>query len=145
MYIKKPYLVPLLAAGFVAMLTGPASAQPFKTLHNFGASPSASGGLIIAGDTLYGTGDGSVFAIKTSGTVFTILHTFTPRIADGSGFFRNMDGAVPQAPLVLSGNLLYGATSEGGQWGNGVVFAVRTDGTKPNQARSSRITPVNTG
>src|SRR5882672_193851 len=121
MYIKKPYLVPLLAAGFVAMLTGPASAQAFKTLHSFGASFNGTnsdgaypGGLIIAGDTLYGTtsggaipGDGSMFAIKTSGTGFTILRTFTPRIADGSGFFRNMDGAVPQAPLVLSGNLLY--------------------------------------
>jgi len=91
MYIKKLYLVPWLAGVFVAMLPGPASAQSFKTLHSFGATFNTTNsdgaypaGLIIAGDTLYGTatggcipGDGSVFAIKTNGTGFTNLHTFT--------------------------------------------------------------------
>jgi uncharacterized repeat protein (TIGR03803 family) len=142
--MKNRHLVPLLAVGFATMLTVPASAQLFKALHSFGPSfdgtnsdgTCPSGGLVVAGDTLYGVasggctpGDGSVFAIKTSGTGFTNLHMFTIRVADGSGFFRNMDGASPQAPLLLSGNVLYGAASEGGQWGNGVVFAVRTDGS----------------
>src|SRR5439155_18411515 len=44
-------------------------------------------GLIVSGDTLYGTaqhtvnivssGNGTVFAVHTDGTAFTVLHTFT--------------------------------------------------------------------
>src|SRR5258708_31096052 len=61
----------------------------FTTLHNFasydGADPVA--GLILSGDTLYGTtaggassGNGTVFAVKTDGTGFSILHSFTQEI-----------------------------------------------------------------
>src|SRR5206468_8522192 len=79
------------------------------------------GGLILLGNTLYGTTERAVFALHTDGTGFTNLHTFT----GGS------DGAIPFAGLItnLSGNTLYGTTRYGGPSGYGNVFAVNTDGT----------------
>src|SRR5437016_9051309 len=53
---------------------------------------------------------------------FTTLHSFT------SGA-TNSDGANPRAPLVLSGNTLYGTTWAGGSSAAGTVFAINTDGT----------------
>jgi uncharacterized repeat protein (TIGR03803 family) len=84
----------------------------FSTLYNF--SPAVDyvnadgelplGGLVLSGDTLYGTadlggtvGDGTVFQLKTDGTGFLVLHTF----AGGS------DGYGP-AGVTLSENVLYG-------------------------------------
>ena len=101
----------------------------FTTLHDFaagsdGANPQA--GLILSGNTLYGTaegggsyGPGTVFAINTDGTGFTTLYSFT----GGS------DGAEPYAGLILTNNTLYGTARQGGSSGNGTVFAVNTDGT----------------
>lgn len=90
-----------------------------------GAWPYA--GLTLLGNTLYGTashgggsGNGTVFAINTDGSDFTVLHTFTATASDGSG---------PFGGLILSGNTLYGTTANGGSSGNGTVFAVNTDGT----------------
>jgi uncharacterized repeat protein (TIGR03803 family) len=108
----------------------------FTNLYSFtgggdGASPYA--GLILSGDTLYGTTfggfgtvNGSVFAINTDGTGFTNLHTFT---ATSGSAATNSDGAKPRAGLILSGNTLYGTASSGGSSGNGTVFAVNTNGT----------------
>jgi uncharacterized repeat protein (TIGR03803 family) len=84
-----------------------------------GASPI--GGLILSGNTLYGTANGggfyaagTVFAINTNGTAFANLHNFT-----GS------DGAFPWAGLILSGSTLYGTTLGGGiSPGNGTVFSL---------------------
>jgi uncharacterized repeat protein (TIGR03803 family) len=88
-----------------------------------GANPY--GALILSGNTLYGTADlggnsdyGTVFAVNTDGTSFTNLHNFT----GGSG------GANPYAGLILSSNILYGTTQYGGSAGNGIIFAVGTDG-----------------
>ncbi len=90
-------------------------------------------GLILSGNTLYGTaeyggssGNGTVFALNTNGTGFTTLHSFT---ACDSSTGTNSDGAFPLAPLILSGNTLYGTASGGGSSGNGTVFALNTDGT----------------
>jgi uncharacterized repeat protein (TIGR03803 family) len=102
----------------------------FATLHNFAGYPSdgdtPSAGLILSGNTLYGTaeaggslGDGTVFAVQTNGTGFTNLHNFT----GGS------DGYYPYAGLILSGNTLYGTARYGGSSGHGTVFAVHTNGT----------------
>jgi uncharacterized repeat protein (TIGR03803 family) len=98
--------------------------------NNDGASPQA--GLILAGNTLYGTahaggasGSGTVFAINTDGTGFKNLHSFT--LLTGSFPSHNSDGAYPYAGLAISGNTLYGTTTSGGSWGNGTVFAVNTD------------------
>jgi uncharacterized delta-60 repeat protein len=60
-----------------------------------------------------------VFSVNTDGTGFTNLYNFT----GGS------DGANPYAGLVLSGTTLYGTTEYGGNYGNGTVFSVNTDGT----------------
>ncbi len=99
----------------------------FTNLHTFtfndGINPRA--GLILSGNTLYGTatdgtssGGGTVFAVNTNGTVFTILHSFT-----GS------DGYNPLAGVIILSNTLYGTTVGDGSSGNGTVFAVNTDGT----------------
>ncbi len=127
----------------VASQASLAWAQPFKILHSFGASFDGtnsdgtfpSGGLVLEGETLYGTapgggilGNGTLFALKTSGVGFTILHNFSARTAKGNGFFSNPDGAVPQASLLLLDSVLFGTASEGGQWGRGVLFATRING-----------------
>jgi uncharacterized repeat protein (TIGR03803 family) len=101
-----------------------------------GANPQA--GLILSGNTLYGTansggssGNGTVFAVNTNGTGFTNLYSFMAT-SGSEGFFgngTNSDGAHPVAGLILSGNTLYGTTEEGGSGGNGTVFRINTDGT----------------
>jgi uncharacterized repeat protein (TIGR03803 family) len=98
----------------------------FRTVHSFtggsgGSIPKA--GLILEGNTLYGTtyyssatsGNGTVFAINTNGTGFTILHAFA-----GSP----TQGANPYAGLLLSGNTLFGASWAGGAHGHGTVFSL---------------------
>lgn len=128
----------------------------FTTLHSFRAGGQASaggnytniggirpnGGLVLSGNTLYGTalggGDfarGTVFRIHTDGTGFTTLHSFrsTPfdPIHDPGGL--NNEGMSPMAGLALSGDTLFGTTSSGGiggEYGLGTVFALRTDGTQ---------------
>jgi uncharacterized repeat protein (TIGR03803 family) len=102
----------------------------FTNLHSFtgsdGASPYA--GLILSGNTLYGTariggssGYGTVFAVNTDGTGFTNLYSFT---ATSGTLSTNSDGADPQAGLILSGNTLYGTAYYGGSSGNGTVFSL---------------------
>ena len=107
----------------------------FTNLHSFnyfteGSQPLA--GLVLSGNTLYGTaetggptGNGSIFALNTDGTGFTNLHQFTARSGPLS---TNSDGANSHAGLVLSGNRLYGTAGHGGSAGNGTVFALNTDG-----------------
>jgi uncharacterized repeat protein (TIGR03803 family) len=108
----------------------------FTNLHSFsalsgivssnsdGASPQ--GGLVLSGNTLYGTasqggsfGAGTVFSIYTNGTVFSNLYSFT----DGN------DGGYPIAGLVLSGGMLYGTTFDGGNSDAGTVFGISTNGS----------------
>ncbi|HUB67693.1 MAG TPA: choice-of-anchor tandem repeat GloVer-containing protein [Candidatus Methylacidiphilales bacterium] len=100
----------------------------FTILHQFNGTDGfgSDAGLILSGSTLYGTtnvgaegiGGGTVYKLKTDGTGFTTLHSFS-----GS------DGDTLYAGVVLSGNTLYGATSEGGTYGYGTIFSVKTDGT----------------
>jgi uncharacterized repeat protein (TIGR03803 family) len=115
----------------------------FTTLHSFtanynptnansdGANPLA--GLILSGNTLYGTaslggkyGCGTEFALNTDGTGSTTLHSFTENSYKG---YANGDGAHPSADLVLSGNTLYGTATDGGIYGSGTVFTLKSDGT----------------
>ncbi len=105
----------------------------FTILHNFAGFPSDGGeprgGLILSGDTLFGTAssggntggfNGTVFAVNTNGSGYTTLHYF-----DG----YPSDGSFPHCSLVLSDNTLYGTTPQGGSSGVGIVFAVSTDGS----------------
>jgi uncharacterized repeat protein (TIGR03803 family) len=94
------------------------------------------GGLILSGNTLYGTAqaggssaNGTLFAVKTDGTGFTVLHSFTTTTPNAFGFYTNTDGANPVAALTSSGDILYGTSLYGGGSANGTLFAVKTDGT----------------
>jgi uncharacterized repeat protein (TIGR03803 family) len=141
----------------------------FTTLHHFGAlgddsalndtatnfdGASPSAGLVLTNNTLYGVaqygglaGNGTVFAISTSGMGFTVLHEFAPGAHDpsvvsfGTGF-TNRDGAHPSGDLVLSGNILYGTTVTGGTNGSGTVFSLGTNGA--NFASLYAFTALNT-
>ena len=91
--------------------------------NNDGAIPLA--GLILSGNTLYGTaygggssGYGTVFAVNTDGTGFTNLHTFMALNITNSG------GAYPYGGLVVSGHALYGTAFRGGRSGAGTVFSL---------------------
>jgi len=104
-----------LIAGLSLIPASRVTAQIFTNLYNFtggsdGASPEA--GLILSGNTLYGTArpggsssNGTVFAVQTDGTGFTNLHSFT---AMSGSLSTNSDGAAPYAGLILLGNTLYG-------------------------------------
>jgi uncharacterized repeat protein (TIGR03803 family) len=136
--IKAPFLLTMLIAVCVLTPAGQVTAQIFTTLHSFtatsgifsnntngdGAVPEA--GLILSGDTLYGTaydgggtGYGTLFAITTNGMVFSNLHSFT----------NGNDGDHPVGDLTLSGDTLYGTANAGGSAGNGTIFAIGTGGT----------------
>jgi uncharacterized repeat protein (TIGR03803 family) len=54
------------------------------------------------------------------GQTLTVLHTFASARGDGDR---------PVAPLVLSGNTVYGTTMWGGVSNNGTLFRINTDGT----------------
>jgi uncharacterized repeat protein (TIGR03803 family) len=121
--------------GFTNLYNFTASSAPFyeQGTNTDGANPAA--GLILSGNTLYGTasyggrsGYGTVFVLNTDGTDFTNLHSFTAPSGEGGAIGTNSDGALPAAGLILSGNALYGATLYGGSSGNGTVFAVNTNG-----------------
>ena len=114
----------------------------FTVLHTFATNAVAGGtsltnadgsgpiaGLILSGNTLYGTasgggtnGNGTVFSVNTNGSDFTVLHTFRPY---GPGGPTNADGANPQADLLLADGTLYGTTRNGGTNTYGTLFAVR--------------------
>ena len=142
-----------LVLACVGMLPMSATAQAFTNLHTFTNSTSTlyynyingdgaipNGGLVLLGNTLYGTtmyggpnGTGTIFKINTDGTGFQNLYDFSPCIGGGT----NSDGANPNGGLILSGNTLYGTTSGGGVAlagyqagiaGKGTVFKINVGG-----------------
>ncbi len=111
----------------------------FTNLHTFNGSNDGAylqAGLVVSGDTLYGTaeagglgpkgGSGTVFSLKTNGASFTVLHSFS---ATATNSATNSDGANPSATLILSGGTLYGTTDIGGTYGTGTVFSIDTNGS----------------
>ncbi len=116
----------------------------FANLHSFavcslnssGVKTNSEGaatvaGLILSSNTLYGTalaggisGNGTVFALNTSGLGFSTLYSFTPSRTNSSGVKTNSDGANPSSGLIFSGNTMYGKASYGGSSGFGTVFSL---------------------
>src|SRR5713101_5375802 len=82
--LKNLFRFPALIAGLGLILADKVTAQTFTTLHSFNGSDGADplAGLILSGNTLYGTAagillgccTGTVFAVNTDGTAFTKLH-----------------------------------------------------------------------
>jgi uncharacterized repeat protein (TIGR03803 family) len=142
-YIQNLFFLPALIAGLGLILDGQVTAQTFTCLYCFtngvdGANPN--GGLILSGNTLYGTtafaggntaDNGTVFSVNTNGMGITTPHSFSIETQSSISPFNytNKDGANPQAGLILSGNTLYGTASGGGNWGVGTVFAVNINST----------------
>ncbi len=96
----------------------------FNISYNGDEGPFPNSGLLLSGNTLYGTtpqggsyGYGTVFAVNIDGTGFTNLYSFD-----------ETNGDYPFGTLVMSGNTLYGTTSGFGG-GGGTVFSINTDGT----------------
>jgi uncharacterized repeat protein (TIGR03803 family) len=89
--------------------------------------------LVVAGGLIYGTTDGSgdgtksvVYRLNTDGSGFQILKTFSvPDPTSGT----NDDGYLVRSGLVAAGRTLFGATEYGGNFANGVVFALNIDGS----------------
>jgi uncharacterized repeat protein (TIGR03803 family) len=138
--IRTHILLTLLAV-LLAVASG--SAQVLSPVYSFDTNDAVAQteGLLLSGNTLYGTAlapvsggkvggagpSGAVFKLNTDGTGFTNLFIFG--FAGNPYLLTNTDGATPGAELVLSGNTLYGTTIHGGFYTEGVVFAVNTDGT----------------
>jgi uncharacterized repeat protein (TIGR03803 family) len=96
----------------------------YQILHNFAGGSNGQkpyGSLTLVGSTLFGvTSDqetatnGTIFKINADGSDFNILHRF-----------NGTDGRCPYfVTLANSGLILYGMTGEGGNSGNGVIFAI---------------------
>ncbi len=103
----------------------------FSVIHAFSDSSEGVwpyGGLLLDGNTLYGTttqggagaagGLGTVFKLNTDGSGYTVL-----KVLDSS------EGAYPHAALILSGATLYGSTEGNVVSGKGAIFKLNTDGT----------------
>jgi len=136
-------LVVILLASLGSTSSNQPPAPPLTTLHSFtavaGPNPSTNGdgtspsGLILSSNIIYGSayhggaaGNGAIFSVKTDGSGFTNLHSFT---VVNPTTHTNLDGINPEAGVLLSSNMLYGTASAGGSNGNGTIFSIKTDGT----------------
>jgi uncharacterized repeat protein (TIGR03803 family) len=113
----------------------------FSVLHTFTNTPDGSGpmgGLLLSGNTLYGTtysgglyGNGSVFSINTDGNAYSVLYSFT----------NSPGGANPSDTLLLSGTTFFGSTDRGGGGAPypriGTVFSLNTNGSNYTTLASS--------
>jgi uncharacterized repeat protein (TIGR03803 family) len=126
-------------AGYGSVFKINTNGTGFMTLHSFTSLPNdagnPAGGLVLSGNTLYGTaaaggslGGGAVFALSTTGTGYTNLANFQLHSGQSQSS-TNTTGGQPYASPLLVGDTLYGTTLYGGTNGNGVIFAVKTNGT----------------
>jgi uncharacterized repeat protein (TIGR03803 family) len=117
--------------GYGTVFTLRADGSGFRVLHSFtdqAGDGSGPGALLLDGmGSLYGTtaaggdtslpyfnGSGTVFRMRTDGTLFQVLHVF-----------QGPDGEYPNGALVMDGvGALYGTTSRGGTSDAGTVFTI---------------------
>lgn len=110
----------------------------FTNIHNFTAmihdADNPIGGLVVSGGTLFGTtigspvGAGVIFALGTDGSGYTNLFNFQTISSQGVTS-TNKTGGTPSATLLLLNNTLYGTAARGGTNGNGILFAISTNGS----------------
>ena len=104
----------------------------FAILHSFlggeGDGYEPMGGLAAKGDTLYGTTKlggannlGTIYAIKTNGTGFRLLHSFLGGTGDG--------GSPERVTLAFKGSTMYGMAYGGGDSDLGIIFKINTNST----------------
>ncbi len=80
-------------------------------------------GSILYGTTFNGgdSGDGVIFSMRTDGTSYSVLHSFSGSVDDG---------ACPAGgSLAVSGSTLYGMTMWGGSANHGAVYSIGADGS----------------
>jgi uncharacterized repeat protein (TIGR03803 family) len=117
-----------------------ASGQTFEVVHHFSNPESvfAFGTMVLSSNTLYGIGGGyigglphygSVFRVRTDGSGFAIAKQFSPTYPGPGGVYTNIDGCTPLGGLVLGGDTIFGTTYQGGNFGQGTVFSMKTDGS----------------
>jgi len=104
-----------------------APAQSFSTLKTFsgsGSSVGIEGGLTLSDGMLYGVG-GTIYKVSTNGSGFAVIHQFTV----GS------EGLFPVGRVAVSGNTIYGVTTQGGtnlnnfRGGDGIIYRMDTNGS----------------
>jgi uncharacterized repeat protein (TIGR03803 family) len=89
-------------------------------------------GVVLGGDTLYGTtyfDGGTLFKVNTDGTGYATLYTCLGNYYTNLGGLTEM--SYPQGDLLLNGGTLYGCLYLGtgyGGWESGVIFSLATDG-----------------
>lgn len=106
----------------------------FQLLHRFTAGSNDGSlpfgtTLVLSDSTFYGmtreggsSGEGVVFKMKTDGSGFGLLHSFSGGANDG----RLPEGG----SLVLSDSTLFGMTTSGGTLDSGTIFTIKTDGSE---------------
>lgn len=116
-------------SGFTILHTFPKAELGSNWTNSDGANPYGS--LALSGSTLYGAaffggtnGTGTLFALNTANTNFTVLQTFTATAYDGSTVENTNDSANPYAGLIISSNTLYGTATAGGSFNEGTVFSL---------------------
>lgn len=127
----------LYGTGGTIYKVGP-DGSDFSVIHQFTGEffEYGRGRVAVSGDTIYGAtlyggstngappgdtlGHGIIYRVNTDGTGFTVLREFNKAGGDG---YR------PAFGLILSGSTLYGTTTQGGAFDNGVVFKINTNGT----------------
>jgi uncharacterized repeat protein (TIGR03803 family) len=128
--------------GSVLVASGIASGQTFQALHHFSDAETSEsvGKLVLSSNTIYGVAGGyvgglphygSIFRVNSDGSGYAKVKQFATMYPSslGGGIYTNAEGAVPMGGLVLGGNTLYGTADQGGKFGLGTVFSIKTDGS----------------
>jgi len=128
-------------AGDGAIFSFDTSGDTYTRVHSFnrkrGADPHGQLILDPNGTTLYGmTSEGGkdkvgvVFSFDSIKSKYTVLHEFSCPGNQTPACIDNGDGASPDhGTLVQKNSTLFGLTTVGGRYGDGTLFAVRTDGS----------------
>jgi uncharacterized repeat protein (TIGR03803 family) len=83
-------------------------------------------GYLYGATQSYGHGDGSIYRMAHDGSNFQVLHYFHAPASDGTNF----GGAfVAATPIFGSDGLLYGTTTNGGNYGTGTLYRLAADGS----------------